>query len=370
MNRRTSAGRCPLLTVVFLLISSGCAHAQPAEADLRPFEFVREKMGGPFRVVLYAENQASANKAAEAVYARVDALNAALSDYTPDSEISRLSLRTLEGPMAEPVPVGEDLWRVLVRGQEIAQQTGGTFDVTVGPYMRLWRRARELKELPTEERLAKTRPSVGYQHVRLDPQKRTVQLLAPRMRLDVAGLALGYIADEAVAAAAKAGAPRAMVDAGGEISVGDPPPGKAFWTVAIQSLKSPEETTGQYVRLRRACVTSSGDTRRFIEIGGRRYSHIVDPATGLGLTRRIGATVIAPDGMTADALDTAVCVLGPQKGLEVIEQTPGAAARITTIEGNEVKVYESKRFKEFLAPPTAEPATSPISPSPSGGKPG
>jgi thiamine biosynthesis lipoprotein len=90
----------------------------------------------------------------------------------------------------------------------------------------------------------------------------------------------------------------------------------------------------------------------------------------LGLTRRIGATVIAPDGMTADALDTAVCVLGPEKGLEVIEQTPGAAARITTIEGDEVKVYESKRFKEFLAPPTAEPSTAPLAPSPSGRGPG
>src|SRR5687767_9308643 len=149
---RTPARRCPLLTVLLLLIGSGCAHAEPAEADLRPFEFVREKMGGPFRVVLYAGNQASADKAAEAVYARVDALNAALSDYTPDSEISRLSLQTLQGPMTEAVLVGDDLWRVLVRGQEIAQRTGGAFDVTVGPYMRLWRRARELKELPTEER--------------------------------------------------------------------------------------------------------------------------------------------------------------------------------------------------------------------------
>src|SRR5215204_3261843 len=133
---RASAGRPPLLTVLLLLVGSGCAHAEPAVPDLRPFEFVREKLGGPFRVVLYADNQASADKAAEAVYTRVDALNVALSDYTPDSEISRLSLRTLEGPMAEPVPVGDDLWRVLSRGQEIAQQTGGAFDVTVGPYMR------------------------------------------------------------------------------------------------------------------------------------------------------------------------------------------------------------------------------------------
>jgi thiamine biosynthesis lipoprotein len=105
------------------------------------------------------------------------------------------------------------------------------------------------------------------------------------------------------------------------------------------------------VKVARACVTTSGDTRRFIEIGGKRYSHIIDPRTGLGLTRRIGATVICPDGMTADALDTAVCVLGPERGLELIENTPGAAGRITTIDGDRVTVYESKRFKQFLSEP-------------------
>jgi FAD:protein FMN transferase len=328
----------------------GCARADAGAggAEVRKFEFVREKMGGPFRLALYAADQAAADQAAEAVYRRVDQLNLILSDYSPDSEISRLSQLTLDGPMAEPVAVSEDLWRVLERGQAIARQTGGAFDVTVGPYMRLWRRARELQELPTPQRLDRTRPSVGYQHLRLDRPGRTVQLLAPRMRLDVGGLALGYIADQAIAAAKAAGAPRALVDAGGEISVGDPPPGKDHWVVAIQSLKSPDEMTGQYVMLKNACVTSSGDTRRFIEIGGQRYSHIIDPRTGLGLTRRIGATVIAADGMTADALDTAVCVLGARKGLELIEQTPGAAARITTIEGERVRVYESARWTQFM----------------------
>lgn len=338
-----------------LVVLGGCENSRTSEGDpggteLRKFEFVREKMGGPFRVAVYAHDQATADRAAEAAYRRVDQLNSILSDYDPTSEISRLSQRTLDGPMAEPVPVSDDLWRVLERGQWIAEQTGGAFDVTVGPYMRLWRRARELRELPTEERLEKTRPSVGYRHLRLDRQRRTAQLLAPRMRLDVGGLALGYIADQAVAAASQAGLPVVLVDAGGEISVGDPPPGREFWLAAIQSLKSPEEMTGDHVRLRRACVTSSGDTRRFIEIRGRRYSHIIDPRTGLGLTRRIGATVIAADGMTADALDTAVCVLGPERGLELIERTPGAAARITTIDGGQVNVFESRRFKDFLAP--------------------
>ena len=171
------------------------------------------------------------------------------------------------------------------------------------------------------------------------------------MRLDVGGLAIGYITDQTRDAVAAAGAHSVLVDGGGEVSVGDPPPGKRNSLIAIQSLKTPDELTGQLVEIRNACVTSSGDTRRFVEIGGKRYSHIIDPTTGLGLTRRIGATVISSDGMTADALDTAVCVLGPMKGIELIERMPGAAGRITTIEGEEVKVYESKRFRAYLAEP-------------------
>jgi thiamine biosynthesis lipoprotein len=316
--------------------------------NLRRFEFVRQKMGGPFKIVAYACNDALANRAAEAGFARVDQLNAALSDYDPSSEISKLSQQTLGGPMPAPVPVSDDLWRVLDRAIEISKQSDGAFDVTIGPFVRLWRRSRDLKELPTPQRIEQTRQSVGYQHVRLEPAKRTVQLLAPRMRLDVGGLAIGYITDQARDAVAAAGCPRVLVDGGGEVSVGDPPPGRNAWRVAIQSLKNPEDQIGQFVEIKNACVTTSGDTRRFVEIGGRRYSHIIDPRTGLGLTRRIGATVICTDGMTADALDTAVCVMGPEKGLELIERTPGAAGRITTIEGDEVKVYESKRFRQFL----------------------
>ena len=327
---------------------SRTARERENPGNLGRFEFVREKMGGPFQIVLYAASQSMADHAAEAGFARVDALNAVLSDYDPDSEISRLSQRTLAGPMPEPVAVSDDLWRVLERADRLARDTDGAFDVTIGQFVRLWRRSRDLKELPTPQRVEQTRQSVGYQHLRLDPKGRTAQLLAPRMRLDAGGIAIGYVTDQARDAVAAAGAPRVLVDGGGEVSAGDPPPGRKGWRVAIQSLKSPEELTGQFIEIRNACVTTSGDTRRFIEIGGKRYSHIIDPRTGLGLTHRIGATVICPDGMTADSLDTAVCVTGPEKGIELIERTAGAAGRITTIEGDEVKVYESKSFATFV----------------------
>jgi thiamine biosynthesis lipoprotein len=265
------------LTLLFLLAvpSVGCRGA-----ELHRFEFNEQKLGAGFRIALYAPDRAAADRAARAAYARVDQLNAILSDYDPASEVSRLSARTAEGPMAEPVEVSEELFIVLDRSLEVAEKTGGAFDVTVGPYSRLWRRSRNTQQLPTTRRLETVRASVGYRHVKLDARARTVQLLAPRMKLDVAGIAVGYVVDETLKALRAAGVERALVDAGGDLGMSGPPPGADGWRVAIQTLEAPEQTTGEYVALRDAAISTSGDTYRFVEIGdrGTRTSSTPAPA--------------------------------------------------------------------------------------------
>jgi thiamine biosynthesis lipoprotein len=331
--------------------ASAAASATTAPAgEFRRFEFQQPRMGAAFRIVLYATDQAAADRAAKAAFDRVDALNVILSDYDPNSEISRLSQRTLDGPMPEPVAVSPELFHVLEASQRVAERTGGAFDVTVGPFGRLWRRSGQLGQLPTPQRLEEARRSVGHRLVRLDPERRAVQLLAPRMKLDVAGIAVGYVVDEALRALAAAGADRALIDAGGDLGMSGPPPGATGWRVAIQSLQAPNESTGEYVELSNASISTSGDTYRFVEIDGTRYSHILDPKTGLGLTRRIGVTAIARDGLTADWLDTAVAVLGVEEGGKVVADTPGAAARITTIDADgRIKVVETDGFRRFVA---------------------
>ncbi|CAA9410388.1 MAG: FAD:protein FMN transferase [uncultured Phycisphaerae bacterium] len=327
------------------------APATTASAALQRFEFQQPKMGAAFRIVLYAPDQGAADRAAEAAFVRVDALNAILSDYDPESEISRLSRRTLDGPMAKPVKVSDELFHVLDASQKVAKLTDGAFDVTVGPFGGLWRRSNQLGQLPKPARIEEARRSVGHQHVRLDPGTQTVQLLAPRMKLDVAGIAVGYVVDEALRALGKAGVDRALIDAGGDLGMTGPPPGAKGWRVAVQSLRAPQETTGEFVELSHASISTSGDTYRYVEIDGVRYSHILDPRTGLGLTQRIGVTAIARDGLTADWLDTAVAVLGRERGTTVVESTPGAAARITTIgpDGG-ITVSETAGFRRFVAP--------------------
>ena len=335
-----------------------------SDASLEKFGFIQPKMGTVFRIVVYAPDKATAEKAVGAAFARVDELNAILSDYDPKSELSRLSQQTNAGPMTRPARVSDDLWRMIDRGREAAALSDGAFDITIGPFTRLWRRSKEMKELPTPERIELTRKSVGFEHVKLDDREHTVQLVAPKMRLDVGGIAKGYTAEEAMKVLRRFGITRAVVGAAGDIAVGDPPPGKAYWRIGVQSLQRPDELAGSLL-LHNCGISTSGDTYRVVEIDGKRYSHIVDPRTGLGLTGRIGVTAVAPDATTTDWLSTAVSVLGPEKGLALAEQIPGAAVRIVTLDddspGAPPVVRESKRFKAigFEPAPTSRPDTRP-----------
>jgi thiamine biosynthesis lipoprotein len=213
---------------------------------------------------------------------------------------------------------------VLERAQKLARRTSGAFDVTVGPYVALWRQARRTRILPPPAELRRTRASVGWRKVRLDPKQRTVHLLVPGMRLDLGGIAKGYAGDEAIATLRKNGITRALVEAGGDIVVSGPPPGQKGWRVELQNPSSVRRSQPRTLSLAHMAISTSGDTEQFVEIDGRRYSHVVDPRTGLGLTHRLMATVVARDGITADSLSTAVTVLGSQRGEALVRSIPGA----------------------------------------------
>ncbi|HEX4148310.1 MAG TPA: FAD:protein FMN transferase [Pirellulales bacterium] len=319
--------------------------AGPLEAQtLARFSYRQNQMGAPVELLLYAADQRSANIAAEAVYSRFSQLNRVLSDYDPASELSRLSDTAGSG---RKVPVSHDLWVVLAAAQELSGRSGGAFDITVGPYVKLWRRARREKEFPPAQRLAAAASSVGYQFLHLDPQEHTAQLSRPLMRLDLGGIAAGYACDEALKVLHEQGITRALIDASGDILAGDPPPGEAGWKIGIAPLESRDGPPSRYLLLARSAVTTSGDAWQFVELRGQRYSHIVDPHTGLGLTTRSSVTVVAGDCLTADSLATAACVLGPSKGLELIEQTPAAAGLIAVIADGKLHSYSSRRLDGY-----------------------
>jgi thiamine biosynthesis lipoprotein len=311
------------------------------------FEFESKHMGTTFRIVLYAADAATAKKAADAAFARVAELDNCMSDYKQTSELMRLC-KAFATEVGEPRKVSDDLFLVLSKAQELSKRCDGAFDITVGPVVQLWRHARRTQELPDPKEFAAARARVGYQKVKLDPVKKTVLLTVPGMQLDLGGIAKGFAADEALKLLiTKFGIKRALVGAYGDIVCGDPPPGKDFWTVDIAPIaKSQKPRT---LNLANAAVSTSGDLEQFVVINGVRYSHVLDPKTGLGLTGRRSVTVIAPNGITADSMTKAVSVLPQEQALKLVEETPGAAAFIVVLGKDEKPlVTASKRFPTFV----------------------
>lgn len=314
-------------------------------SDLARFEFREPQMGTEFQLILYSESPATARCASRAAFDRVEELNARLSDYDPQSELMQLCAAA-GGP---EIKVSDDLFHLLQRADALAKASEGAFDVTIGPVGRLWRRARRRHELPRADLLAKARTLVGYRNIVLDPDRQTVRLLKPGMKLDLGGIAKGYAADEALKVLQSHGISRALVAAAGDIALGDPPPGEEGWSVAVAALRAnsrPSQGSSPELILANRAVSTSGDAEQFVEIKGVRYSHILDPRTGLGLVGRSSATVIALDATTSDSLATALSVLGPEKGMALIESTPGAAAYYVRQAEKGFEVFTSNRWKD------------------------
>jgi len=320
----------------------------PANAQLLRFTFTEPRMGTQFKIVLYAPDQATATNAARAAFKRIADLDLIMSDYRTTSELMQLC-RQAGG---DPVRVSQELFFVLSKAQNVSKLSDGAFDVTVGPVVKLWRRARRAHELPDAEALARARARVGYQNIKLDEKARTVQLLKPGMQLDLGGIAKGYAADEALVVLKKQGITHALVAAGGDIAVSDAPPDTKSWKIGIAPLEDPKRKPSRYLYLENAAVSTSGDAEQFIEINGKRYSHIVDPKTGIGLIGRQSVTVVAPKGIDSDSLTKVVCVLGPQRGFKILDAIPNVASFAVFETDKGIKSFESERFSKI--PQSAE----------------
>ncbi|MBN1589081.1 MAG: FAD:protein FMN transferase [Pirellulales bacterium] len=320
---------------------------------LRRFEATGVEMAVPIRLVFYAPDKKSANLASEAVFSRFRQLNQVFSDYDPESEARRLC------DQAKPktaTRVGDDLFCVISAAKKLSAQSAGAFDVTVGPLSQLWRRTLRRGVLPSSKRLADARSRVGMDRVEIDPRQKTVTLLKSDMRLDFGGIAKGYAIDAALEVLRRRGITRALVEAGGDIGLGDPPPGRSGWRIAIARLEN-DGPPSRFVVLANAAIAVSGDTWQYVEIAGQRYSHIIDPRTGIALTDHSSVTVIAPNAMTADALASAVSVLGPADGLKLIESLPETAALVVRSRHEKLEVFRSSRLKRFAV--NAQPDKSP-----------
>jgi FAD:protein FMN transferase len=273
-------------------------------------------MGTEARIVLYAASPETAQRAAAAAFARIAELDGSLSDYKSDSELARLVARAGTGP----IEVSRDLLTVLQESLRISQETNGAFDVTVGPLVALWRRARKSGALPDASELKAAAVRVGYRHVVLDTIAGTVWLELSGMRLDFGGIAKGYAVDEALRTLREHEVKRALIEFGGEIGAAGPPPHAPAWRIAAFGSGPGAQT----ILLVDSVASTSGPTEQFLEVDGQHYSHVIDPRTHFGLRHRLVATVIAARGITADAYSTAITVLDSAQRSAFIAAHPNA----------------------------------------------
>lgn len=284
------------------------SEAGAQEGGLDRFVYRQGHMGMEVRLVLYAPDQRASERAAQAAFEKVETLDSLLSSYRSDSELMRVNRRAAE----EPVPVGYHLFTILDRAEEFARHSKGALDVTAGPLIQLWRESRRTRRLPDSTTLQRARGRVGWQHLSLDEEAQTVAFRRAGMELNLGGLAKGYVLDQALEVLAEHGVMRALVEAGGDLVTGAPPPGQRGWTVDVPHRLVQDTST--VITVSHSAVATSGDEVQYVKIGDDRYSHVINPRTGLGLTSHPTTTVVASSGLVADALATTVGVLGRQEG--------------------------------------------------------
>ena len=301
------------LFILILLLIPGSVLAQ----SLSRFTFTHYQMGTQFRIILYAESSAKANQASDLAFARLDELNQRLSDYLPNSELNRLCKRAGE---RSKILVSQDLWQVLRISQNISRKSGGAFDVSIGPLSHAWRTAFRRKAFPGEISIAKAKEKVNFKWIRANRKDTVVKLRKEGMQLDLGGIAKGYAADKMAEVLQNEDCSQFLIDAGGDLLLGAPPPERKGGRVAMAQADGPPEILSD------CAVATSGDTYQYLEHKGKRYSHIIDPRTGYGLIDQKQVTVVAPTATLADALASALSVLGEKEGLKLLRKFQGSSA--------------------------------------------
>ena len=303
-------------------------------AQDKRYTFEKGLMGSPFKLIIYASNDSLANNSANAAFKRIEELNASLSDYRDESEINAVSVQS---GTKKWIPVSKDLFDILFISNDISKKTDGAFDATLGPIVQEWRRATRKGYFPDEKLIADALSKTGYHKVKFDASSQSIQLEDKGMRLDIGGLGKGYAADEAVKVLESYGIKSAMIDAGGKLALMDPPPGEKGWKIVISSGRDSIET----IEYSNVGIATSGPTYRYLDYKGKRYSHIVDPKTGIGLEHHVRTTVVSPNATEADALATAFSVSGIKAGKKYLKRFPNNKVWLVETKGDRINTWNT-----------------------------
>jgi FAD:protein FMN transferase len=326
------------ITLILLTAFYFSSFAQPSR-----FVFTEAKMGSPFTIILYHQDSAYAKKVSQAAFMMVDSLVNIYSNYIDSSELNHLSATAGGGSSFR---LSAALFDILQQAEKAYKRSHHAFDITVGPLTDLWRKARKEKKFPEDALVQKTRALTGFRYLKINSRQKTAKLRKKGMRLDLGGIAQGYIAGKVLAYIQNASIKSVLVDVSGDIALGDPPPGKKGWILGVNLPGNADALQDKKITASNLTVSTSGDVYQYILHDGKKYSHIVDPRTGYGVTEGKNVTVIAADAVTADWLATACSILSTQKAKKLARKMK-AEVMLAWIEKGALKVDLTDGFRKY-----------------------
>lgn len=326
---------CRLILLFLLPVS--------VSAQLKRFQFTEEKMGSPFTIIFYCSDSGRATELSQHCFALVDSLNYIFSDYSPTSEISLLS----KSASTKEQPVSDELFKMIIRSRVAWKDSEKTFDITTGALTQLWRISKSKNVFPSAEEINAAKKLTGFKNIEINNKTKTITIKTPGLSFDFGGIVKGYAAQKVVDYLKNENINSALADAGGDIAMSDSPPEKRGWIVGINMPESENELWSKKLELENGAVATSGDVYRYTIHNGIKYSHIIDPRTGYGVTSQRNVTVIAKDGATADWLATACSILPIKKVLKLVKKEK-AGLFITTLENKKIVIYKTRNFENYF----------------------
>jgi FAD:protein FMN transferase len=296
------------------------------------------------KIVAIAPDEKVAQLSIDSAFKEIYRLEKLMNRYDPNSQLSKVNKLAAK----EPVVIDEDLFDILQQSIRYSKLTDGAFDITVGPLVDLWKKCAEANSMPTDKQLDQVKKIIGYDKLILDANNFTVRFTTQGVSLDLGAIAKGFAADKATEEMKKRGASGGMVSIGGQIGCFGPTEQKDKWIIGIQNpAKLEESRIIAKLMLSDIAVSTSGNYERFYKIGGKRFSHIFNPATEKSTDELASVTIIAANGSLSDALATAVSVLGTKRGLELIEKIQGVEAILIGADNKNVLI-KSRGAEKFI----------------------
>jgi thiamine biosynthesis lipoprotein len=326
-----------IYTIALLVFSTPLLQAQT-----RKFSYSEMKMGSAFNLIIVSADSNKANHLARKSYELVDSLNHIFSNYDSSSELSKINASA--GLL--PYKMSRAMLDLVQKSQYAYIQSKGAYDISIGPLSSLWRNARKAKLFPEASTVIATKKLVSFAQIKINKRLGTIFLPSVNMQLDFGGIAKGYIAQWVINFLKANGIQQALVDAGGDIVMSGAPLNQQGWLIGVNLPETTDQLLNKKLQLSNCSVATSGDVYQFIEYKGVKYSHIINPLTGYGVTNLRNVTIIAKTGATADWLATACSILPIQeaKQLAISHQ---AALLITTLKNGKLVFEATPNFKNY-----------------------